>query len=208
VKGGLLSRIFLVRHGDTSSNSRERYWGRSDVKLSAAGVEQAEKLRDRLANEKINAIYSSDLQRASLTARIIASGHHLEVITCPELQETNFGKIEGLTFNEIGQLFPELAELWVNWSPQLRFPDGESVHELNIRVSKFLDRLKKHAPDEHILIVAHAAPLRLLVCHLLGIEIDHWRRMRISLASLSIVDTFDQKGILTLLNDVSHLTEV
>jgi len=200
-----LSRLLLVRHGDTELNSRERYWGQTDIELSAAGLRQAEKLRDRLAAEKIDVVYSSGLQRASLTAKIIASRHQLDVITCAELRETNFGKIEGLTFDEVSRLYPELTELWVNWSLQLKFPDGESVDELNSRVSKFLDRLKKHAPDETILIVAHAGPLRLLVCRLLGIELQHWRQIRINLASLSIVETYPQGAVLSLLNDVSHL---
>jgi len=200
-----LSRLLLVRHGDTELNSRERYWGQTDIELSAAGLRQAEKLRDRLAAEKIDVIYSSGLQRASLTAKIIASRHQLDVITCAELRETNFGKIEGLTFDEVSRLYPELTELWVNWSLQLKFPDGESVDELNSRVSKFLDRLKKHAPDETILIVAHAGPLRLLVCRLLGIELQHWRQIRINLASLSIVETYPRGAVLSLLNDVSHL---
>jgi len=200
-----LPRLFLVRHGDTELNSRERYWGHSDVKLGAAGLKQAEKLRDRLVTEKIDAIYSSDLERASLTAKIIASKHQLDVITCAELQEINFGKVEGLTFDEIIRLYPELTELWTSWSRQLKFPDGESVDELNCRVSKFLGRLEKHAPDETILIVAHAGPLRLLVCHLLGIEPQRWREIRLKLASLSIVETSPQGTVLSLLNDVSHL---
>ena len=200
-----MARLFLVRHGDTELNSRERYWGHSDVKLGAAGLKQAEKLRDRLVTEKIDAIYSSDLERASLTAKIIASKHQLDVITCAELQEINFGKVEGLTFDEIIRLYPELTELWTSWSRQLKFPDGESVDELNCRVSKFLGRLEKHAPDETILIVAHAGPLRLLVCHLLGIEPQRWREIRLKLASLSIVETSPQGTVLSLLNDVSHL---
>ena len=200
-----MSRLLLVRHGDTELNSRERYWGHTDIKLSEAGLRQAEKLRDRLATEKIDVIYSSELQRASETAKIIASRHQLDVTTCAELRETNFGKIEGLTFDEVSRLYPELTKLWVNWSLQLKFPDGESVDELNSRVSKFLDRLKKHAPDETILIVAHAGPLRLLVCRLLGIELQHWRQIRINLASLSIVETYPQGAVLSLLNDVSHL---
>ncbi len=200
-----MPRLFLVRHGDTELNSRERYWGHSDVKLGAAGLKQAEKLRDRLVTEKIDAIYSSDLERASLTAKIIASKHQLDVITCAELQEINFGKVEGLTFDEIIRLYPELTELWTSWSRQLKFPDGESVDELNCRVSKFLGRLEKHAPDETILIVAHAGPLRLLVCHLLGIEPQRWREIRLKLASLSIVETSPEGTVLSLLNDVSHL---
>ena len=200
-----MPRLFLVRHGDTELNSRERYWGHSDVKLGAAGLKQAEKLRDRLVTEKIDAIYSSDLERASLTAKIIASKHQLDVFTCAELQEINFGKVEGLTFDEIIRLYPELTELWTSWSRQLKFPDGESVDELNCRVSKFLGRLEKHAPDETILIVAHAGPLRLLVCHLLGIEPQRWREIRLKLASLSIVETSPEGTVLSLLNDVSHL---
>jgi len=175
--------------------------------LSAAGLKQAEKLRDRLATEKISAIYSSDLKRASLTAEIIASRHQLDVITCAELQEINFGSAEGLTFDKIIRLYPELAELWTSWSRRLRFPGGESVDELNCRVTKFLGRLKKHASDEAILIVAHAGPLRLLVCRLLGIEPQHWRAIRLKLASLSIVETSPQGTELSLLNDVSHLEE-
>ncbi len=200
-----MSRLLLVRHGDTESNSRERYWGHSDIKLSAAGLGQAEKLRDRLAAEKIDTIYSSELQRASLTAKTIASRHQLDVITCAELREISFGKVEGLTFAEVSRLYPELTKSWVSWSLQMRFPNGESVGELNRRVSKFLDRLEKHAPDETILIVAHAGPLRLLVCRLLGMKLQHWRQIRISLASLSIVETHSQGTVLSLLNDVSHL---
>jgi alpha-ribazole phosphatase len=202
---GDLSKLLLIRHGDTELNSRERYWGQRDVKLSAAGVRQAEKLRDRLATEKITAAYSSDLERAALTAKIIASPHQLEVITCPELRETNFGKIEGLTFEEVSRLYPELTQLWVNWSLQLKFPDGESVDELSYRVSKFLERLKKHAADDTILIVAHAGPLRLLVCRLLELELQHWRQIRIGLASLSIIETYPQGAVVSLLNDICHL---
>ena len=200
-----MSRLLLVRHGETELNSSERFWGRTDVALSAAGLRQVEQLRDRLAAEKIDVTYSSNMRRASLTAETIASRHKLEVTICPELREIDFGQLEGLTFDEICQLHPEIAELWTNWDLHTKFPGGESVDELDTRVSKFLDRLKKHAPEETILVVAHSAPLRLLICHLLGIELWHWRQFRLSLASLSIVGTYPQGAILTLLNDVGHL---
>ena len=200
-----MSKLLLVRHGDTELNSAERYWGSNDVRLSATGLRQAEKLRDRLAAERIDVIYSSDLSRASVTAETIASGRQLEVIICAELREIDFGKLEGLTFSEISQLYPEVTKLWIDWSLTLKFPGGESVDELNTRVSKFLGKLEKHALEETILVVAHSAPLRLLVCHLLGIELQHWRQFRLDLASLSILDTYPQGAILSRLNDVSHL---
>ena len=200
-----MSRLLLVRHGDTESGSALRYWGQSDVELSAVGLRQVERLRDRLATERIDAIYTSNLQRALVTAKVIASKHQSNVITCTELNEVNFGKIEGLTFDEVSQLYPEVAKLWVSQSLSLEFPEGENFDKFNNRVSKFLSRLDKHAPEETILIAAHAGPLRLLVCHLLGLELRHWRQFRLDLASLSIVETYSQGVILNLLNDVSHL---
>jgi alpha-ribazole phosphatase len=121
------------------------------------------------------------------------------------LHEINFGKVEGLTFKEISQLYPDLAESWPTRDLTFRFPGGESIHDLNNRVSKFLDRLEKHAPEDTILIVAHSGVLRLLICHLLRIEPWHWRQLRTDLASLSILDTYPQGAILNLLNDISHL---
>jgi len=200
-----LSRLLLVRHGDTELNSRERYWGHTDVKLSGAGLEQAEKLRDRLAGERIDVIYTSDLERAWLTAKIIAEKHQLEVTICPELREFNFGAVEGLNFDEISRLHPELAEFWASQNPKLRFPDGESLGDLRRRVSRFRQRLEKHTPEETILIVAHAGALRIMLCQLLGIGQHHWRQLRLNLASLSIVETYPERTVLSLLNDVSHL---
>ena len=200
-----MSRLLLARHGDTKLNSAERFWGHTDVELSAGGVQQAERLRDHLADENINAVYASDLKRAIVTAEIIASNRHLNITVCPEIRETNFGEIEGLTFKEINQRYPELSKMWSIWDLKLKFPGGESVDELVARVIKFPRRLEQHKPEETILIVAHSASLRLLICHLLGIKLEHWRQLRLDLASLSILDTYPQGAILSLLNDVSHL---
>lgn len=200
-----MSKLILVRHGDTELSSDKRYWGRSDIKLSTAGLRQADRLRDRLTTQKIDAIYSSDLQRTSVTAEIIASRHQLAVTSCVELREINFGKLEGLTFEEINQLYPEVTRLWVERGSTLQCPGGESLAELNNRVSNFMGRLRKHTLEETILIVAHSGPLRLLVCQLLDIELHHLRQIRLDFASLSILETYPQGAILSLLNDVSHL---
>ncbi len=200
-----MSKLLLVRHGNTTLNSAERFWGQTDVELSAIGIKQAEQLRDRLATEKIDVIYTSNLRRASLTAEIIASSHQLDVINCTELHEINFGKVEGLTFKEVNQFYPELAKSWPDRDFTFRFPGGESIDDINNRASKFVDRLEKHTSEETILIVAHAGPLRLLICHLLEMETWHWRQIRIDFASLSVLETYPQGAILNLLNDVSHL---
>jgi len=200
-----LPRLLMVRHGETELNSALRYWGKSDVKLSALGLSQAERLRDRLAFEKIDAIYSSSMVRARVTAEIIASGHRLSITECPELCEVDFGKLEGLTFEEIKTQFPAVAKLWIERSPELEYPGGESRSRFYDRVCSFTSRLAKHRPEETLLIVAHSGVLRTIICRLLGIELDFRWQLRLDLASLSTVEIHPNMSVLTLLNDVSHL---
>ena len=200
-----MSRLLLVRHGETELNSAERYWGSTDVRLSTAGFGQAEQLRELLAAEKIDAVYSSPLSRAQVTAEIIASDHRLAVITCPEIQEVNFGQLEGLTFAEVGQRYPEVTRMWIERNPGLKYPGGESVMDFYHRVGRFLGRLEKHTPDETVLVVAHSGSLRILMCHLLGLEVEHWRQFRLDMASLSILETYPEGAILNQLNEVCHL---
>ena len=200
-----MSKLLLVRHGDTEANSNERYWGSSDVKLSAAGFRQADRLRRRLAAETIDAVYSSGLSRALVTAETIVWGRQLKVVTCAELREIDFGKFEGLTFTEVSQLDPEVAKLWAERNSSLKFPGGDSLDGFSKRVGKFQKRLEKHSPEETILIVAHSGSLRVLICLLLGIELQHRWQFRLNLGSLSILETYPQGAILNLLNDISHL---
>lgn len=202
-----MSRLLLVRHGITEFNSTRRFAGYSDVEMSAEGYRQVEKLHERLVNEKIDAVYASDLKRALVTAEILSPGRRMEIVACPELREINYGQAEGLTFQEISHHYPEVAELITNFNLRLEFPDGESFEGFIARTIKFLDRLEKHEPSDTILIVSHSGPLRTLVCRLLGIEQDHWWQIRCDNASLSIVDTYPRGAIISLLNDTSHLRD-
>ncbi|MFC2051846.1 histidine phosphatase family protein [Chloroflexota bacterium] len=202
-----MSRLLMVRHGITEFNSARRFAGYSDIEMSAAGYRQIERLRDRLIDEKIDVIYSSDLKRALVTAEIIASGRKIDIISCPELREVNYGEAEGLTFDEIKRLYPDVAELITNFSFQLKFPGGESFEGFVERTSKFLDRLNKHTVEQAILIVSHSGALRVLVCRLLGIDPGHWRQIHLDNASLSIVETYLQGTIISLLNGTYHLRE-
>lgn len=196
-----------MRHGITEFNSARRFAGYSDVELSTTGYEQVERLRDRLSNEQIDAVYSSDLRRALVTAEVISSRHKVDIVTCSELKEVNYGDAEGLTFQEIKRLYPEMAELITNFSLRLSFPGGENFEGFIERVTKFLDRLKRHTSSETILIASHSGPLRVLVCRLLGIDLGCWWQIRCDNASLSIVETSPRGAIISLLNDTSHLRE-
>lgn len=200
-----MSRLLLVRHGITEYNTTRRFGGQSDIELSADGHKQVERLRDRLADEKIDAVYSSDLKRALTTAEVITSGHDLEIITCPELREMHYGECEGLTFDEITRLYPELWEQIIKFDFRLDFPGGETLNGFIERTITFLDRLNEHSQEQTILIVSHSGPLRVLICHLLGIDLSHWSQIGCDNASLSIVNTYERRVVLSLLNDTSYL---
>jgi alpha-ribazole phosphatase len=200
-----MTRLLLVRHGETELQSSLRYWGRTDVALGAVGLHQAEQLRDRLAMEHVDAIYSSELKRAADTAGIIATRHNLKITTCPELREVDFGRLEGLEFNEIHSQFPDVEQMWITRNPALVYPDGESLLDFERRVSQFDARLKNHRAEETVLIVAHAGILRTLICRLLELEMKNRWNIKVDLASLSIIETYPEVNILCLLNDVSHL---
>jgi alpha-ribazole phosphatase len=202
-----LARLLLVRHGETEANSSERFWGKTDVRLGPVGLRQAEKLRDRLASEKIDFVYSSQMKRALVTAQTIADLHHVEVISCQELREIDFGKIEGLKFNEVDTQFPEVTRLWLQRSPHLAYPGGESLVDLDARIAGFRTRLVKHTEKEVVLIVAHSGVLRTLICQVLDLEMRNRWNIRLDLASLSIIDTYPETAILSLLNDTSHLID-
>jgi alpha-ribazole phosphatase len=168
-------------------------------------MHQAELLRDRLAMEKIDIIYASELKRASDTAEVIAARHNLKVVTCPELREVDFGKLEGLEFNEIHDQFPDVEQMWLTRNPDLIYPEGESLSDFENRVTGFETRLKNHRPQDTVLIVAHAGVVRTLICKLLGLEMKNRWNLRVDLASISIVETYPEINVLSLFNDVSHL---
>ncbi len=197
-------KILLVRHARTLLHQDDRFWGMTDIPLGDTGVWQAEMLRDRLADEKFAAIYTSALIRARSTAETIASRHRVNITVCEELNECNFGLIEGLTVEEIRQQYPELVEELLNWKT-VSFPGGESIKDLDKRVRSFLDRLRKNRDNGTVLIVAHGGTLRLLIVNLLGLKPEYGPQFRVEHASLSIVETQEPGNVLTLLNDTSHL---
>ena len=202
-----MARLLLVRHGKTEWNEAGRYVGRSDIGLSASGLREAEALGQHLAGERIDAIYCSNLKRAVQTAQVIASGRDVELVICEELREMDFGELEGLTLEEIRQRRPEF-DWWTGRDADMQFPQGESVRRVASRVGPFAGRLERHAEGETVLIVAHGGTLRALICLLLGLDLEHWWQIALDSASLTVVDTYPERTVLSLLNDVCHLSDL
>ena len=202
-----MKRLLLVRHGEIERNCPARYWGSTDVALNQTGLRQAEQLRVRLVEEPIDCVYSSDLKRALDTAEVIASIHHREIVTCPELREIDFGRIEGLTFDQVSQSHPDIVRLWMERSTKLRYPGGESIDEVERRVIRFRERLESNGREETVLVVAHSGVLRILAGQILEMDAGQRWQMRLDQASLSIIETRPEGAVMVLLNDFSHLAK-
>ncbi len=196
-----------MRHGQTDHNNNRRVAGYTDIELNDEGRLQVRKLGERLVKEEINAVYTSDLKRAVDTAEAAVSGRDIEIIKTEELREMNFGAAEEMTFTELREQFPEIAGSVMNFAAGLSFPGGETFAEFATRACGFLKRLEDYKEDETVLIVAHGGTLKVLICELLGIDQSHWYQMGIENASLSIVNTYDSRTILNLLNDTSYLND-
>ncbi|MDR1702565.1 MAG: histidine phosphatase family protein, partial [Sporomusaceae bacterium] len=119
-----MTKIILVRHGQTSWNLEKKYQGQSDIELSPLGILQAEKVGERLSSEKIDAVYASDLSRAFKTAAYIAIKHNLPVKTVPQLREIRFGLWEGLTFTEINAQWQDEFEKMFLYPDEVQIPEG------------------------------------------------------------------------------------
>jgi len=195
--------LFLVRHGKIDAGEG-LYIGHSDVPLSREGIDQAERLKARLAREKIAAVYSSDLIRTRRTAEIISSARNLKVSLNPELRELNFGAMEGKSYLEIRGLYPSLSTEWFA-GPDFALPGEESLKDLEKRLKTFLNLVVKSRTDENVLLVSHKGAIRVLVCVLIGLPTQDYWKIAMDHASLTIVDIYPEGAILQLLNDTSHL---
>ncbi len=197
--------LYLVRHGESIYNAEGRIQGHQDIALSELGAKQAKLIAARLASERFDAIYSSDLVRASATADIIATRHNLPVYTTTLLRESKLGIIEGLTRAEIDDRFPPEANEWL-WNPlSARPPGAESIQDVIDRARQFLDEtLPKHSDGSQLLIVGHGGSLRGVIIAGLDLPSDFYRRMHFSNTNLSIIELGDRPA-LRLLNDTCHM---
>ena len=199
-----MTRLILVRHGETEWNRTERYQGHTDIELSTIGLWQAERLRDHLDGQRIDAVYSSDLKRAWRTAQIITSKRDLAVIPCKELREIDFGKLEGMTRDEIQRHYPN----WGDMSPDVSPPGGESLNQFISRIKLFASQLVEPTVDKTILVVAHGGSLQVLIRILLKRDIEHqWWQMRLVNASITILEGCPGQMTLSLLSDTRHLED-
>ena len=159
-----MTRLCLVRHGQTDWNLDGRYQGQSDVPLNKKGQAQARALARKLKGQPFTAIYASDLQRASETAEIIAASLHLAVVADPRLREIDQGKWEGQHARTIQARYARLWQRRMMNPANARPPGGETVEEVARRVYAALNDIACFHPTGPVLVISHGLALATVIC--------------------------------------------
>ncbi len=202
----MTTRVFLIRHGATTLTAEDRFAGSTDVELSDGGREQAARLGERLADEKLAAIWCSPLKRTRDTAELVARPHRLAPIARDGLREIDHGRWEQMRRAEVEKQFADEYAAWemdpFTFAPQ----GGESGLAVMARALPVVRAAVTEHAGRCIALVSHKATIRLVIASLLGIDARGYRdRLDLAPASLSVLDFKDPvRARLVAFNDTSH----
>ena len=195
-----MTTIYIIRHGETESNLRHACVGHKDVPLNETGYKQAEELAHRLKNAKLDAAYSSPLNRAIETAKpLMKMG--VPVTMNFALIERDYGKWDDMTFEEIETQNPEEYKKWMSDFTGYSVPEGESSKEVQKRVGAFMKKIIDSHRGQRIAVVTHLGTARHILSYLLGLTTEQSWLFTFGNAKYAVVDIDDDnKGLLKGLN--------
>lgn len=154
--GQTMVRLLVIRHGETDWNAANRIQGQLDVALNARGEEQAQAVAQRLAEEEIHELWSSDLKRANQTALHINDAHHAKIKLDVRLRERHFGILQGLTYEEAKKQHPERYHGYMQSYPEEGFGNGETLFDFYLRSKAFfVERARQTPPGKTVVAVTH-----------------------------------------------------
>lgn len=196
-----MKELWLIRHGETPWNLEGRFQGHLDVHLSPTGLHQAYRVAERLSasGNFFDGLYSSDLQRATLTAKPIGEALGLPTIQDVRIREIYAGCLQGLLRTEIDARYPEFREAAKEDPWHTPRPSGESMADVASRVQAFLDDL----PEGRSIIVTHGGVIRAALKLVVGLDERVWRKFQIG--NTSITRLLYPEGTAVSVGDMGHL---
>ena len=198
--------LLLARHAVTAETGSMLSGRKPGIDLSDKGREQAEALAERLAVLPIAAVYASPIERTMQTAAPVAARHGLTVRTLPGVIEADYGEWTG---GKLGELAKE--DLWrtVQRAPsRARFPAGESLAEMQVRMVAALETVVAEHPGETVVVVSHADPIKSAIAHYTGAHLDHFQRIVVSPASVTVFQLSAHGAAMLKCNDTGSLDEL
>jgi probable phosphoglycerate mutase len=201
-----MTRIVLVRHGETEWNKVERFRGRADVPLNTMGISQAEATARRIEwSWQPTAVYSSPLWRAKKTAEAIASRFHLRIQIHQGLVDIDYGEWQGLSPDEVRQRWPDLLSAWYREPNTVRIPGGETLEQLRLRCFEMTRETVALHSGSTVVLVAHTVVNRVILLTVLGLGNQRFWHLRQDNCALNVIEADGQDFTLVSMNDTCHL---
>lgn len=200
-----VTRICLVRHGETAWNAEGRVQGQLDVPLSEIGHAQARATAAALAGERFEAVYASDLSRACQTAAPVAERLGLPVWLEPALRERHYGMFESLTYVEVKERFPAEYARFRDKDPEFDFVSGESLRRFAERTVACIAGLVRRHAGGSILVVTHGGVLEMVFRHAAGRGLSSPRDFELPNAGLNRLEASPEGWRVLQWADVAHL---
>lgn len=204
-----MTRLVLIRHGQTHTPQEPWFRGQVDVPLDEVGLAQAEATARRvMAAWTPQAVYSSPLARARQTADLVARPLGLEVRVHEGLTDINFGAWQGLRVHEVRTRWFKTLTVWNTRPHHAMIPGGETLAIVRARVLQAVHEIVAAHPQETVVVVAHAVINRLILLRALGWTYERFWELQQKNCALCLVEIEDPGAVtyhVALMNDVSHL---
>jgi broad specificity phosphatase PhoE len=200
-----MTKVYVVRHGQTAWNLEEVFRGRMDIPLDETGKKEVHLAGEALKDETIHAVYSSPLSRSMETSENIAKFQNIPVTPLEAIIDISYGEWEGVQLAEVQKKYPELYDQWLKRPHTITFPGGESLEGVRTRVMDAIDHLVEKHQNENIALVAHRVPNKVICCSLIGIDNSNFWRIQQDTASTNLFVYKSGQWIVSYLNDTSYL---
>ena len=201
--------LYFLRHGETVASKTGGFCGTSDVELTPEGQMMAKDFAVAYSSLDWTAIFSSPMRRTIATAKPLCDLVGIEMQLRDGLKEINFGQWEGKTPAEVNL---EFHDQYVRWQSEPGWnapPGGERAINIARRSSEVIEEIEDTYTDGNVLVVAHKATIRIILCSLLGIDVGRYRdRIDMPVAAVSIVEFCEQGPKLKKLSDRSHIKQL
>ena len=200
-----MMKLLLIRHGQTDWNLLGKYQGQTDIALSGEGIRQADLLTKNFPVDTLDIIYTSDLQRAFMTAERLAKKFSAPLYADKALRELNFGAWEGLTYQEIAERWPQEVKNLFGAPEKLQIPEGETFLMLQRRAMNKIHEIRAENEGKNVAVVAHGAISKAILTALLHIPLHYVWTLRQDNTAVNILRFDDEFVSVELLNGISHL---
>ncbi len=191
---GEITRVYIVRHGETDLNKEKRFRGLTDISLNEKGRLEARNAASLISNDPA-AIHTSPLKRAVETAKIIGGIKNCEVFIDRSFTDINYGDWQGLTVMEVEERFgKDSITKWLEDPGRFRFPAGESMEEVRERLRPGFEKLVSMYSGKSVVVVTHMAVIKVSFLVLLGLDFRWFWKIDIDNGSVSLFSHHGDAG--------------